>query len=403
MLVSIDLPTSKSISNRLLIIRALCPGGFNIHQLSEAEDTQQLNACLQEKGTQISVGEGGTTLRFLLAYFCLKGQLKKLEGEGNLPKRPLIPLLQIMEQMGARFLLPTNGGFLPLQILKGIDVEFSETVTVDARLSSQFVSAILLISPQLKRGLKLCWTAGGVSEPYIQMTIRLMRLHGIKIDEVGDHAVQVYPGPYLSKEITVEADWSGASYFLAWLALKKHGQLFFPGLTCSGFQADEKAMVFFKQFGLQFTEQPEGMLVTLDQFRKPEEIHFDFTQCPDLFPAIIIFCAIARCDAHFSGLQHLDHKESKRLTVMETFLNKANVNTKRIVENENHVSMSFFMKTFSFIPDGPLDSYRDHRIAMAFSLLNILTPVSILYPECVNKSFPGYWLQMAKLQNHSVE
>jgi len=377
-------------------MQALGRWNEKIEHLSEADDTLYLQSCLHSDDKALQVGEGGTTFRFLLAFLCLKNELKTLSGAGQLAERPLAALLEALQHMGARFSFSDRKGKLPVRIEKGIDLDFKGSLEVDSSQSSQFVSALLLIAPYLHHGLLVKWSAKGVSEPYIHMTLQLMQQCGIAM-ELGQREVQVYSGAYAPRCLQVESDWSGAAFFLAWLALQDQGSLFFPDLQISGLQADQAAMDFFIPLGLSFMPQQDGMMVMKNHGEHATQVSFDFTNCPDLFPAIALFCALSNCSARFTGLQHLDHKESKRLTIVKTFLEQHGARVHMIEQNEQSLVFDFNLHSFQWKPGDPLDSHRDHRLAMAFGLLQTQAPVRILDPECVSKSFPEYWKQMHPL------
>lgn len=390
----VELPSSKSISNRLLIIKALGNLKKPIHHLSDSDDTQNLQKALDHKAPRINVGEGGTTLRFVLSYFCLINEGKILDGTGNLRSRPLNPLTQVLQKMGCLFAFENKEFELPIEILSGVNKDHSELVQIDSSISSQFVSSILLIAPYFNKGLKLCWTADGVSEPYIQMTLQLMQLFGIQISKEGK-ILNVKPGSYSDLEYTVEADWSAAAFILAWMALQEKSMYFFPNLQRSGLQADEVVLDFLQHFGVTTASKENGLLIEKKPKVKPRFLKFDFTNCPDLFPVLAIYCALQKVNVQFKGLQHLVHKESNRLQIINDFLLHCNVN---ILEIQPGREMYFEMQNFQLNKDIHLDSHHDHRIAMAFSLLYKITDVSISNPHVVSKSFPAYWEVFEKIR-----
>lgn len=394
----VDLPSSKSISNRLLIIQALGQLKTNIKNLSDSDDTLNLQKALQNNDHYINIGEGGTTLRFLLAYFCWTEQNKVLDGMGNLRTRPLLPLIHVLEQLGCEFQLDRQTNFLPIKIMKGIDKEYTGVVHIDSNISSQFVSSILLMAPCFHSGLKVCWSSQGVSEPYIFMTLQLMQQFGIQCSIQGN-CVDVKPGSYMDRNYTVEADWSAAAFMLSWMALQEQTVCFFPYLKRSGLQADEVLIDFLNQFGITSLAKENGLLVAKNPYPKPKHIAFDFTNCPDLFPALAIFCALQNVDATFRGLQHLVHKESNRLQIITDFLNQCHV---RIQPHVNPHEIHFNMQSFQLPEAIQLDSHQDHRIAMAFSLLHKLTNVSISNAQVVTKSFPNYWEEFALLRRYTA-
>ncbi|MBK8956536.1 MAG: hypothetical protein IPM34_13415 [Saprospiraceae bacterium] len=388
---TILLPASKSISNRLLIIQAL--GNFKnvLKNLSESDDTNFLKKALHDVNERIQIGEGGTTLRFVLSYFAMIDRRVVLEGKGLLRNRPLKPLLLLLEKMDCTFRFENEEYKIPLRIDKGIDKNYSDPVQMESGISSQFVSSILLIAPYFKHGLHLSWSEDGVSEPYIRMTLSLMKEFGIQWSATS-HAVNVEAGSYKGHDYTVEADWSAAAFPLAWIALCDEAHCFFPNLKRSGLQADERILDFLKAFGVVSRETSDGIMIHKTKASLPAAIEFDFTECPDLFPALSIFCALQKINARFKGLHHLVHKESNRLQIISEFLTQCGVEIREI---ESDRDLYFKMETFHLDHHIALDSHGDHRIAMAFSLLYKLTPVRIA-PEVVSKSFPAYWEEFEK-------
>ncbi len=393
------LPSSKSISNRVLIIHALSSGTSGLTNISEAKDTQDLIRCLKSESSEVHVGEGATTLRFLLAYYAIKQKKIKLYCAPSLQKRPIKPLLEILEQLGCKFNYLEKKYQLPLQLIRGVQDDYSRQLFIDSSMSSQFASAILLISPYLKDGLQIQYSEGMVSEPYIRMTIKLMREFGIDLIEK-DHIVQIAPSNYKLNKYSIEADWSAAGFFYALLGLKETGTLFFPNLRISGLQGDEILVSFFNQFGISTLVEQEGVRIIKEKIKKPDYVEFDFTKHPDLFPPISMFCAITKTNALFKGLQHLVFKESNRLKVISDFLMKQHVKITHHHTGSGDLSADFLMNDFNDDIATTFCSFNDHRIAMAFSLLNTIRKVMILNPEVVRKSFPGYWDEFDKVMGN---
>ncbi len=391
------LPSSKSISNRLLIIHALAGLDHQISNLSEAEDTQILRKAVESDHYQVHLGEGATTLRFALAYFCLKGAKKHLDAAASLKKRPLEPLLSVLEQMGCRFSFEDKPYQLPLIIEKGVDPDFSEHLFVEMEQSSQFASAIAMIGPCLKNGLKLLLPSHRVSEPYFLMTLKLMKKYGIQC-QMGLNHVYINQGNYRKQPDDVEADWSGAAFFLAWAALQPNCCLYFPNLQKTALQSDEKALDFFRTFGLEYIFDERGMKLVKQKEGSSPEVQFDFKDCPDLFPAICMFCALKKIPANFLNIQHLEHKESNRYAVLKQFMEEAHVHVTETRTPDHFLHARFDMQGFNFSSRDILCTHQDHRIAMAYSLLISQYKIELDDAEVVKKSFPGFWKEFGKLQ-----
>ncbi|HEX5624876.1 MAG TPA: hypothetical protein VFX48_02575, partial [Saprospiraceae bacterium] len=300
--------------------------------------------------------------------------------------------------MGCEFQFLEDAYRLPLRMLRGISDDYPRIIELDARQSSQFVSAMMLIAPALQNGLEIRTGADRVSDPYIRQTLLLMREMGETIDDDGI-SIRVESGYHFPMMgYAVESDWSAAAFFYARLALGETGSLFFPGLHRSGLQGDQKVAEFFTAFGVSTMETDDGIQIEKTKCEWPVDVQFDFTAFPDLFPPLAMFCAIRKVNARFNGLQHLEHKESNRLKVISEFLLEQSVQMEFTKHPSGMLSGVFHMSNFSTAIKDHYSSHGDHRIAMAFSLLNVLRPIRIDDPEVVGKSFPGYWEEMGRLK-----
>lgn len=394
--LNIHLPASKSISNRLLIIQALCKNEFHIDNLSEADDTIDLQRCLNAvESERVNVGEGATSLRFLLAYLALQNKAPILDCGESLKKRPLKELLQVLEALNCEFYFIEQASKLPLKIVKGISEPIPDVLEIDGSISSQFISAILLIAPSFNKKISIKIIGNLVSASYVSMTVQLMREFGIQLDQE-NAAISIQNSNYIIKDVRVEADWSAAVFFYALLGLQKKGTIFFPNLKKSGLQGDEVLITFFEWFGLQTTLQTDGIRLEKFEVDIPGSVAFDFTNCPDLFPAMAIFCALNKVNCYFSGLQHLQYKESNRLDIISRFLESQHV---RIIKPTQEEGIYYFeMDAIQFNLNSSYSSYMDHRIAMAFSLIKWRYPIEIDNLEVVSKSFPNYWDEYRKFE-----
>lgn len=382
-------------------MHALSGSNIPIENLSESDDTRNLIHCLSTQESEIHVGQGATTLRFLLAYLALSKKNSTLHCSQDLKTRPLKNLLDILKQLGCQFEYLENEYQLPLRIVKGIQEHQHTEVRIDTSESSQFVSAILMISPYLPSGLNIQFSDHRVSEPYIRMTYLLMQEFGAKL-LVNPEGIQVLPSTYKLDKYIVEADWSAASFFFALLRLKEKGSIVFPGLKHSGLQGDEIVNKFFSDFGIHSKINSQGLEIYIDNLRTPEFVEFDFTNYPDMFPPIAIFCAIVKVNCRFKGLQHLVFKESNRLKIISDFLIQQNVPIHHIKSISGDLSAEFDMSKFNFDIPKQYSSHNDHRIAMSFSLLACIGPIQIQNPEVVAKSFPDYWNQFNKILPNKI-
>lgn len=395
--IQINLPSSKSIHNRLQIIHALSGIKNSIRHPSDAKDARELAACLESNEQDINIGNGGTSLRFILPYLCLKQELKKLDCGESLKRRPIKPLLLALEKMGCLFTFYDAPYKLPLKINKGIDPNFSGLVEMDMKQSSQFVSALALIAPAMNHGLKLMIGKEQVSESYLHMTLSLMAKHGVKYQRTEEMLI-INPASYKITIDEVEADWSSAVVFISWIALHENFSLYFPGLKKSGLQGDEKILDFINNFGVDHEEYNDGILFTKKTSVKIPFIELDLKDCPDLFPVLALLCALNKTNVRFLHVQNLQHKESDRLKVITDFLTNCNITHELKTVDPSNWTIEYRTEKFRVSPGQELKTYDDHRIAMAFSLLTVDHDIHIMEKEVVEKSFPAFWQEFAKLK-----
>ncbi len=394
----IKLPSSKSICNRLLIIKALCNNGFDIDNLSLADDSQLLNNILTTISSNtnpdfaqiINTKNAGTVFRFLLAFLAVDKNKYVLTGDDRMLQRPVLSLVEALQNMGADLKYMEKEGFPPIII-----GEFSllcNQIEIDSTVSSQFVSALLLIAPAFSRDFQIKLKGKVVSKPYIGMTISLMAQFGVKCVWKED-TIYIYRGSYsaTSAIYNVEADWSAASYFYQIVALGLKSSVFIKGLNKDSIQGDAVVAEIYKSFGVETNYVEEGILLNKTS-KYVDNFEFEFSNYPDLVPAIAVTCAALGINARLSGLRNLKIKESDRITALATELSKLNVDTK--VENDDII---YIYKSELKYTDA-IQTYNDHRIAMCFAPLAMFLPgITILNPSVVEKSFPDYFIQLKKL------
>lgn len=387
------LPASKSISNRALIIQALTNNSFHIENISTAEDTQLLQKILKEHSPTIYTGDGGTTFRFLLAYLCTLNKEFELSGSAQFNRRPIAPLVNALRQIGADIRYIQNEGFAPVQIFPS-PLQGGE-VAVDASVSSQFISALMLIGPVLPHGIRIHLSNEVVSASYLQMTAAVMKELGVKV-YWNERWIDIPPQTYQSKVFRVESDWSSAAFWYQWVSMLPAGnKVLLKGLKKTGMQGDEQARTIFSWLGVNSSETNDGILLlkSSDTLSPDFSIPIDLKNCPDLAPAFIAALAAHRIKAKIIGLQTLVVKESNRIQALQSELRKLGV---RISAGLNWLSLDGYDNNLDDIPW--LDSHDDHRIAMA------LAPFSIVYravrlsnPYVVKKSYPLYWKQLQQV------
>ena len=380
---------SKSISNRVLIIEALSNSSFDKRNIADAKDTVLLQRLLQSSSKTFDAQDAGTTFRFLTAYLAFKEGSWMLTGNERMRQRPIGDLVNALKQLGAEISFQEKENYPPVKItggkLKG------NHVNVNANISSQFVSALLMIAPCLPGGLSIELSGDVVSEPYIEMTLALMKYFGVNHSRNGN-TIHVDAQHYQPKDIFIESDWSAASYYYEMAAFADEVDLEFNGLTPHSFQGDAAIAGFMKSFGVETDFEKEKIrLRKISSQGSRTPLHFHLLNYPDLAPAMFVIAGGLSQKVTFSGLEHLAYKESNREEVLRTELAKCGIsvlNSKGIISVEGNFSANnprFF-------------TYHDHRMAMAFAPLAMLCDeVEIEDPMVVNKSYPKFWEDLKKI------
>ncbi|CAI8376603.1 MAG: 3-phosphoshikimate 1-carboxyvinyltransferase [Cryomorphaceae bacterium] len=365
----IDLPASKSISNRLIIIQALCKEKFSITNLSNSEDTKSLQKALKDTTNTIDIGDAGTSFRFLTAYLSsLVGSRFILTGSNRMKERPIKELVDALLKLGVEIKYLDKIGFPPLAI-SGSDIKENK-VTIDGKISSQFISALLLIAPTLKNGIKLKISSKIVSKPYIIMTLKLMGEFGI-FHTWQENTIEIKPQKYIAKDYDIEADWSAASFWYEIAALSRSCNIILNGLSKNSIQGDRKVIELFKNLGVQTKFKNGSTILT----KKKENIiskEINLINTPDLYQPFKCTLFSKNLTTKFLGLQTLKNKETNRIKAVEKELLKLNT-TKKIT------------------------TYKDHRMAMSFAPLCLkYDTLQINDVDVVNKSYPNFWNDFKK-------
>jgi len=382
--VAVDLPTSKSISNRLLIIQALSEEHFEIKNLSTADDTVLLQELLNSKTDTLDCGMGGTTMRFLLSYLVLKGDNRIITGHSLLKERPIKELLLALENLGAKFHYLEKEFSLPLRIVQSIST--GGTVTIDASISSQFVSSLMLIAPYLQNGLTINFSGSTVSSSYIYMTANLMKQYGVDVAS-NTNSITIPESKYKAKEVTVNGDWSSAAFMYGICALIPNSKIDLLNLKLDRLQGDEALVDIMRNFGVSTTITQYGIQIR-NCLPTNEISELDLINNPDLLPALAVLAFCKGMKIEFTGLQTLVGKESNRLEAIQTELKKLNADI-QITDSTLKVNSKLDLKNLENII---FDTYNDHRLAMAFSLFAVFNqPITINNPTVVSKSFPLYF------------
>ncbi|MBK7226569.1 MAG: hypothetical protein IPH96_14610 [Saprospiraceae bacterium] len=390
----IELPSSKSISNRLLIIQALSNSNVELTNVSKAKDTVELLKCLSSQERIIHAGEGGTTVRFLVAYFFIANHEKIIHCDETLNSRPHESLFKHLEQLGAIFEFQGSQYKFPVKVCRRKLPEIECThLQIDVKKSSQFLSAVLLIAPLFTKPFEFTWEGNSVSYPYITMTCKLMSQYGAKL-EIFKNKIVVKPSPYSLEATFVESDWSSAAFFYCLASLVEHEVHWkFPYLVMSDLQADQKISKIASLFGVETLVHIDFIQLTKKNTKSFERLCVDFLDCPDLFPAIAVCCAMKKMILECKNVQHLRHKESDRLFELTEFVKKYGA-TIKWHELDDTIEICIDNRSIKLPDSIEVEVKNDHRLAMAYSLLSLVAKVKIDQPTVVEKSFPDYWRQL---------
>ena len=391
----ISLTPSKSISNRVLIIGALCADDFHVSNLATANDTVLLQKLLDSSSQVLDSEDSGTTFRFLTAYLSQKPGEWLLTGTDRMKQRPIGFLVDALRKLGAEIQYEEKENFPPLRIF-GKKLSGGE-VALNGSVSSQYISALLLIAPTLEKGLKIKVEKEVFSQSYIEMTLKLMGEFGIEY-EWNENIISVKEQPYQSKDITVEADWSAASYWYEMAALSDDVDLTLVGLGKKSVQGDAVIAEMMKQFGVETEYTNEGIRL----FRKPfpllEKFVYDFQSCPDLVQTMAVTCVARETEGEFTGVKNLRIKETDRLVALQDELKRLGIQT-AISDSGFQISDLKLQ-----VPTSSFQTHNDHRMAMALAPLALkFEKIQIENPEVVKKSYPEFWDDLRRADFEIVE
>ncbi|MDG1297160.1 MAG: 3-phosphoshikimate 1-carboxyvinyltransferase [Saprospiraceae bacterium] len=399
LLGEVDLVRSKSIANRLLIIQALADFSFGIKNNSNAEDTQTLTAILnslREKSRDaedyvLDVGPAGTCFRFLTAYLTIQKGTFVLTGSERMKQRPIGPLVDALRSIDADIHYLEKEGYPPLKI-KGRELSSDAKIVIDASISSQFISALIMLAPCLNGGLSITLEGKISSRPYLEMTLTLMRKFGIDAS-FEDNEIRIQNGTYTGMDLEVEADWSGASYFYGLVALAAESNLLLKGLQLDSIQGDSKIADLFREIGVDSIQEDTGVRIRSKGYQPNGIWSINFSEIPDTAQTFAVVLALMGQEANFTGLESLRIKETDRIKALQVELAKINWGL------ESDDDIHFHLKPIGTgIKENPvIDTYEDHRMAMSFALLGLKMEIDIIEPDVVGKSFPDYWKILGQL------
>ncbi len=388
----IFLPSSKSVSNRVLVIRALCDDNFQINHLSTADDTSVLASIINDSSDDIFCGAGGTTLRFFLALSATKSKSVKISGTDRLNKRPLKPLLDALTDLGVHFEYYGKPYFPPLKIVPAKLV--GRELMIKADVSSQFISALMLIAPTIENGMVLHLDKPPVSFSYIQMTAALMEYFNVNVIFSEDKII-VPSQKYIAKPFTVPADWSNAAYWFGVVAINPSVEIILKNTSADNLQGDVILLDWMKLFGVNAEVIGNDLRVYNEHIDYPSFLHLNLMNHPDLAQPLAVVSAALGIDCMLEGLSTLKLKETDRLTAVKTELEKAGVSVD-ITDDSMHVTGKI---NRDFLSSVVFETYDDHRMAMSLAMLAALNKsITINDPDVVNKSYPGFFDELMKLK-----
>lgn len=386
----IEISKSKSEWNRILIMQALAETEIDNIPESAAHDIQTLASLLNTQTSELDCGPAGTCFRFLTAYLTTRDGEFTLTGSERMKKRPVSPLVNALKTIGAEISYVEEDGFPPLKI-KGKTLR-GRKIEIDGSISSQFITALLLIAPYLENGLEICILNKLLSKPYVEMTLALMQKAGINSSFIGD-TIKVEPGKYNIKQLKAEADWSSLSYWYSIAALSNSFDVYFPGYFEDSLQADSRLIEIYKRFGILTAFEKDGLRITKLNAELPLYFEFDFTNCPDIAQTVAATCVGLQIECRLTGLDNLNLKESDRIMVMAETLSQFEC---EIVADKNSLTISNYKGSFDKTLE--FDTYHDHRVAMSLAPLVLKSKqLSINSPEVVNKSYPQFWDDLSKM------
>lgn len=382
---TIQLPSSKSISNRALIINALGNGTFRPENLSDCDDTQVMIRALESQPNEIiDIMAAGTAMRFLTAYLSVTPGDRIITGTQRMQQRPIQVLVNALRELGANIEYTSNEGFPPLRI-QGTTLQKGH-INLPGNISSQYISALLMIGPSLENGLTLNLTGDIISRPYINLTLQLMKDFGAKASWTGDNELRVEPQPYQSVPFYVESDWSAASYWYQITALSKEAEITLPGLFANSYQGDSKVAEIFRLLGVE-TEYGEKTITLRKSNTTINRLEYDFVNQPDLAQTFVVTCALLGIPFCFSGLQSLKIKETDRMAALICEMKKLGY----VLQEKDNSILSWEGERRERTHEA-IDTYEDHRMAMAFApACLVMSDICINHPQVVTKSYPRYW------------
>jgi 3-phosphoshikimate 1-carboxyvinyltransferase len=386
---------SKSETNRLLLLKALFPN-ITLANASNSDDSEVMTKALENSqftvhnSQLIDIHHAGTAMRFLTAYFAVsEGREVVLTGSSRMQERPIKVLVEALEQLGAKISYKNEVGYPPIRIT-GQKITASK-LNISANVSSQYISALLLVAPKLENGIEITLVGEITSVPYIKMTLALLNDLNVKTS-FERNVITVYPKQEVeSKIMTVESDWSSASYFFSLVALAENATIVLTSYKENSLQGDSALVKIYKQMGVESHFEENRIILTKQLHFKPQTLNFELNNTPDIAQTIVVTCLGLGIGCHLTGLHTLKIKETDRLEAMRIELTKLGATVS--VTND---SLTLAAST-SINHNITIATYNDHRMAMAFAPLALKVPIIVENAEVVSKSYPDFWEDMKSL------
>ncbi len=381
---TIKLPLSKSIANRALILNALCKEGNTLSLSSLCDDTRVMIEALSQNSSNKNIGAAGTAMRFLSAYYSQIPGSWTITGSERMKQRPIKILVEALRECGAQIIYLEKEGYPPLYIegrqLKG------GSITLDGGVSSQYISALMMIAPLMTEGLEINLINRVISEPYIEMTLNILRCYGIESGRI-DNRIIINKQPIKTSDISIEADWSAASYWYEIVSFNQKAKIKLLGLNEESVQGDSKLAEYFSQLGVDTDFQEDGIVLTPSGIFS-EKIEFNLKSQPDIAQTIAVTCAINNIPFKLSGLETLRIKETDRIQALQNELLKLGY----VLQADGDHTLLWNGEKTAVNAKSAIDTYDDHRMAMAFAPACLkIGEIVIKDPMVVSKSYPEYY------------
>lgn len=387
---SVQLPASKSISNRALILNALSYSPYDIQNLSDCDDTEVMVKALNSDSRDFDIKAAGTAMRFLTAFLSKIVGEWTITGTERMKNRPIKLLVDALNSLGARIEYIEKEGYPPLRIFGS--ALLGGEISLAGGVSSQYISALLMIAPLMEKGLTLHLEGNIISRPYINLTLQLMEQFGVKAIWNGQ-TIKILPQEYKPIRFTVESDWSAASYWYSIMALSKNAEIELLGLFKNSLQGDAAGAKLFAQLGVGTTFTDRGVVLKYNG-NAVKKLIYNFVNEPDLAQTFVVTCVLLNIPFRFTGLQSLKIKETDRIEALKTELRKLGY----LLTDSNDSILEWNGERCEPEADPIIATYEDHRMAMAFAPAALVLPkgLKVADPEVVTKSYPAYWEDLRK-------